>query len=674
MRIGNFYRDRRSGQLFVVVHVNLELNVLYMAEKLENYSNPKILYLNDFKELMIEKKYIQVDYKVMTKTRKNTKTSKKKLEADWLVLKYIYIDNKLAYFNEIMREELLLKTQKKFGVSRIKINRVLSRYFWGGFNKNALLDKRYFNPINQRSESTNTYFGRPNVYKNTHKMRFCEEDEKTIETFIERTYYPTTGLTKENAYQLYLMKHHSKIVNGEVVRNEIYPTRRQFLYRLDKYLNPEKFAISRTSKSEVMRNRRTIEGSSRDYALEAGFLYQIDSTPIDIFIVDSITRSTAIGCPTLYFVIDVYTRLIVSLHLTLENASYQTAMLAVSNIIEDKVDYCMSKEIDIESSEWPNSCLPSVLVADNAELKGELTHNLITKFNVTVENTVAYRPDLKGNVEREFRSCMQFLSGLVSGQKLSDHKVRGSKDYSKDAQCTLYELEKHIIRYVLYHNNKVIDGYIPTEEMVIDEIESIPSEMWRYHQGVVNQEYSLEYFRKSLLYPETGSVTREGVSFKGMKYSIPEVEKKRLYRSGKAFKVSIRYDPRNLNYIYLIRDSGEIVPIKLLDKYRIFSNKSIDEIRAIKKRIKEININGKDESDLLRLQFVNEIFEEGLVSKQKKNPGSIISAGELKSAEKRFGRDKAHEEIGDRHSKSKSGEDEFKKGYKKNMDILKGLD
>ncbi|MBW4573588.1 MAG: hypothetical protein KME31_38255 [Tolypothrix carrinoi HA7290-LM1] len=54
----------------------------------------------------------------------------------------------------------------------------------------------------------------------------------------------------------------------------------------------------------------------------------------------AINRSWIIGRPTLYLVIDVFSRLIVGFIVTLEPPSWLGAMLALENATADKVFFC----------------------------------------------------------------------------------------------------------------------------------------------------------------------------------------------------------------------------------------------------------------------------------------------------------------------------------------------
>ena len=98
-----------------------------------------------------------------------------------------------------------------------------------------------------------------------------------------------------------------------------------------------------------------------------GHRYQIDATIADVYLVSSVDNTRIIGRPVVYCVIDVFSRLICGLYIGLEGPSWLGAMMALDNVIEDKVVFCKNYGIEITNKEWPNSFLPEKILADRGE-------------------------------------------------------------------------------------------------------------------------------------------------------------------------------------------------------------------------------------------------------------------------------------------------------------------
>ncbi|HAD78636.1 MAG TPA: transposase, partial [Flavobacteriaceae bacterium] len=70
-----------------------------------------------------------------------------------------------------------------------------------------------------------------------------------------------------------------------------------------------------------------------------GTRFQVDATIADIYLVSSFNRSLIIGRPVIYGIIDVYSRLFTGVYVGLEGPSWTGAMMALDNMITDKVFY-----------------------------------------------------------------------------------------------------------------------------------------------------------------------------------------------------------------------------------------------------------------------------------------------------------------------------------------------
>ena len=83
---------------------------------------------------------------------------------------------------------------------------------------------------------------------------------------------------------------------------------------------------------------------------------QIDHTKVDIMLVDDVTRA-CIGRPWLTLVLDVHTRMVAGLHLSLDAPSATAAALAVAQAVLPKLSWLKQRDIDLA---WPVQGLPDV--------------------------------------------------------------------------------------------------------------------------------------------------------------------------------------------------------------------------------------------------------------------------------------------------------------------------
>ena len=89
---------------------------------------------------------------------------------------------------------------------------------------------------------------------------------------------------------------------------------------------------------------------------------QIDHTEVDLFLVDETTREAMSVRPWLTLAIDVFTRMVVGFHLSMDKPSRVSIGLCMLNAVYDKSAWLKENAID---APWPAAGLPEALHADN---------------------------------------------------------------------------------------------------------------------------------------------------------------------------------------------------------------------------------------------------------------------------------------------------------------------
>lgn len=240
-----------------------------------------------------------------------------------------------------------------------------------------------------------------------------------------------------------------------------------------------------------------------------------------------------VGRPIVYGVIDVYSRLITGIYVGLEGPSWLGAMMALDNMVMDKVEFCKQFDIAINDSQWPAHHLPEIMIADRGEFEGYSVENLINNLNIKIENTSPYRGDLKGIIERQFRTINEKIKRKAPGAIQKEYRERGDRDYRLDASLNLEEFTKIIIHLVLHHNQKIINNYPLEKEMIVEGLTATPINLWNW--GIENKKGRLQtinnqnILRLNLLPKRKARITRAGIKFKGLSYGSEKAVNEQWY-------------------------------------------------------------------------------------------------------------------------------------------------
>ncbi|MDJ0459685.1 transposase family protein [Arthrobacter sp. NQ7] len=159
---------------------------------------------------------------------------------------------------------------------------------------------------------------------------------------------------------------------------------------------------------------------------------------MDVIVVDERERRP-IGRPHLTVAIDVYSRCIIGMVVSLEAPSAVSVGLCLAHAGTDKRPWLESLGIE---TPWPMSGKPRQLYLDNAsEFKSEALRRGCEQHGIQLAYRPPGRPHYGGIVERLIGTAMQQIHELP-GTTFSNPSERGRYDSDRKVALTLHELEK----------------------------------------------------------------------------------------------------------------------------------------------------------------------------------------------------------------------------------------
>jgi hypothetical protein len=527
-------------------------------------------------------------------------------------------------------------------VSKVMIYKYLRKYWQRGKTKNALLPD-YFNSgaKGKPRVAGEKKRGRPRKRVDISGVGInVDENTKKVFRVAINKYFLTqkeNSLTK--AYELMLRSfyvedyvYENGVKKSILIPEEERPTFTQFKYWYEKEKDIKKTIIKRKGEKKFELQSRAILGRSDTDVYGPGSLYQIDATVGNFYLVSRYNEDWIIGKPVIYAIIDVFSRMIVGLYVGLEGPSWLGAMMALSNAASDKVEFCKEYGITIDEEAWPTSFLPEAIIGDRGEMESRKVQNLINSLQVDIKNTPPFRADWKGIIEKHFDTTNEIVKPFVPGYVDTTYRERGTKDYRLDAKLDIYEFTQVIIQCALTHNKEHhMDYFLRSEDMIRDDVKPIPIEIWNW--GIKNRSGSLRRFPEDIvklnLMPEDKvTVTEKGLKFKQLYYSCDSAVGDRWFekaRSVGSWKLSISYDPRNLNYIYLRADDGRsFEKCFLLESQERYFNKCMDEIDYLiemEKINRKLNTGKEQQAKVNLIDFIEDIVSKA----QEKRSGEFKS-------------------------------------------------
>ena len=417
-----------------------------------------------------------------------------------------------------------------------------------------------------------------------------DQDAKNMRYALNRYFYNRNKNSLNTAYVLMLKDKYCD-EKGRLLPE--HPSIHQFRYYYRKHKKMQTFFISRDGLKHYQRNNRPLLGDGvREFAPNVG-CFMADATVCDIYLVDD--SGNLVGRPILTICVDAYSSLICGYSLSWEGGIYSLRGLML-NVITDKKEHCAKYGIFIEAEEWNCNQLPGVLVTDKgSEYKSE-TFEQIAELGIQVENLAAYRPDLKGSVEKAFDLITDLYKKHLRGKGTieMDYRERGAHDYRRDARLTMVDFQKVLLHCIIYYNSKRIVDFPYTEEMLNNDVLPYANRIFEWGKSQMGanlisvKECDLIY---TLLPRTTGRFTRYGLQVNGMRYKHNNYTEK--YLKGEN-SVTVAYNPEDVTYVWLIENSCYIQFELIESRYK---GKDITDVEEIKSKQKKV-VAGEKERNL----------------------------------------------------------------------------
>ncbi len=183
-------------------------------------------------------------------------------------------------------------------------------------------------------------------------------------------------------------------------------------------------------------------------------LVQIDHTPVDLIVVDEAAREP-IGRPYLTLAIDVFSRCVVGMVVTLEAPSATSVGLCLAHAVADKRPWLERLEIE---ADWPMTGKPRAIHLDNAsEFHSEALRRGCEQYGIERHYRPRGEPHFGGVIERLVGTAMGMVHELP-GTTFSNPQERGSYGSEAAATLTLAELERWLALAIAGPYHQMVHG------------------------------------------------------------------------------------------------------------------------------------------------------------------------------------------------------------------------
>lgn len=504
-----------------------------------------------------------------------------------------YVTQEPAIYERKKRGEMIREVVAAHGAAKKRIYSKLRLYWQKGKTPQALFpDTRNRGLPNTSKAISDKKRGRPRETGLGTGVNITPTIEQVFRDAINLHYLNTSQNSIRHVYRKALLGLGFDPTKKPETNLAEAPTLRQFSYFLKKEVTKSEKAKKRFGDITYNKDLRPVLGTSTTDAMGPGSLYQIDATIGDVYLIDEETRTHIVGRPVIYIVVDVFSRLITGVSVSLEGPSWVGAMFALANTMFDKVSYCARFGIHITEEKWPVMGKPESILADRGELLGKTIEILSESLFIDIQNTPSFRADWKAIVERHFKTLHAGFKPYVEGYVTDTTvKKRGGHDYRLDAMLTLSDITKLILNCVITYNTTHSMTYYDTDKDIPRDLPLNPLELWNWgiqHRTGRLRSINAELAAVNLMPHKEASITQYGLHLFGCYYTSAHATKEGWFeRIGSTMpKVLVAYDPHNANSIYF-RPEGRydsFITFELTERSRAYRGLTFWEVWQIQKQ------------------------------------------------------------------------------------------
>lgn len=572
--VGDIINDPKGEKRYRVVGISQHYAVLCQMDipnlRLIEYDISTLLELKLGHEITIEHEDAIIF---------NRESLPERLRARYDVTKGIVNEVMNLYHNRLV--ELPRKTTKPELAEILKRNsfpkssfwRIITKYLQSGMNDYALADTRGFGLNKGREYNHTKKPGSKSQYFKSVGVLVTDEIKDYFDEAIKE-YRSGRQKTLKSCYDRMNLLHfvRTEIVNGSpavvLLPESERPTIRQFYYYANKKLTKQEKDAIKTSIQEQRNNKRLITSDSLNGVYGPGDLVEIDACEADVSLVSTLDPNQSIGRPIVYFMVDVFTRIILAVSVAFDNNSILGVTNLFLNLADDKQAYCNKFGIGFDNPMmWPSNIIPRrVRVDRGAEFKSNEFDRICNALGIEKQIVPGASGSLKGVVEQSFHQMH-----VKQNPHLEDYGLiekRYDSNHHKEATLNIEQYTKMVINFVLTHNQEYDSNYPVSKEMIEQNVKPIPCLLWKYGVEKYGNPKPIPVRNQYLFYlmtPIHAKLDRRGISYKQL-YYLPEGDialSREMFDAGtKKVPFEARMDMRDIGHIYYLRD-GKLIDAPL---------------------------------------------------------------------------------------------------------------
>ena len=313
-----------------------------------------------------------------------------------------------------------------------------------------------------------------------------------------------------------------------------------------------KARVDRIDRRTVALKRKDLKGVKATKAVPGQYavsrpleVVQIDHTEVDVFLVDETTRKAVDKRPWLTLAVDVFTRMVVGFHLSMDKPSRVSLGLCMLSAVYDKSSWLKERGID---ASWPAAGLPEAVHADNgADFRSRAFSWACREEGIKVIFRPRGAPHYGGHIERLIGTVMGRVH-FYPGSTFSNPVARQGNKPGRFSAMTFREFECALGSEIAGRYNEEIHSALLRP----------PIAVWREREAslALRMPKDRMAFWVSFLPDDRRTLRPDGIWLHGIPYWSNSLSGHVGRTKG---KLLVKFDPRDVSRIFVEHPDGRFL-------------------------------------------------------------------------------------------------------------------
>ena len=523
-----------------------------------------------------------------------------------------------CYFELMTRKPKPIMDQlsKKYLITRKSVLQIIKKYLTSGLSSYSLL------PSTGKNSSKNITYTKKTGRSNIMGSAGILVTEEVKQIFEEATIKYLSGREKsyQTVYDWMLARFYVEQIETENEYGKTYdykllpidkcPTKNQMIYYIRKHTTKKQRDIAKTSHTEYRNNQRLLVSDNLYNVHGPGDVVEIDEVEMDVSLVSEADPTKVIGRPIVHVMIDIYSRMIIAVSVSLENNSVLGLTNCLINLAEDNKALCRRFGLELKDGLWDINIIPNKIRSDRgSEYRSKEAKRIFRELGITLDLEPPAMGSMKGQVEQLFHQYHSVQNDVLEGNGLITK--RHDSNHHKNAVLTLNDIWIFVINQTIAHNMLTMKEYPLTKDMIRKKVHPNPLEIWNYgctKFGAPRPMIDKKQFEYIIRKPVTAKLSRKGIFWNGLYYynnsDVRLLDRIQVLGNTKE-SFSCRVDERDIGTLWYINDGRiEVAELNMMRngnaEYKGMSLRAYEEFKKAKKQLIVENAHKDEEIRVAR--------------------------------------------------------------------------